>query len=437
MTLELSREQLEEASDRYHRQTLIQWWDQDRVASAKVLVIGAGALGNEILKLLSLIGVGRTLVFDLDDIEQSNLSRCVLFRDSDEGRRKAHVAAERMRELNPDIRAQGRDDNIITHTGLGAFHWADVVIAGVDNREARVFVNSACARVGKIWVDGAIEGFAGVVRVFDPATTACYECTMNAIDRKLLAERRSCAMLARDVVARGHVPTTAVAASVVGALQVQEAVKLLHDQPGLRGEGIHIQGMWSEFSRVRYQQRDDCPGHDSGGEVIALGCGVGDITAGELLQRAEDELGPGAVVDLSRDIVVELSCPECGASEPGGVALGALRERDARCPECGTHRIVDTTATLSRDGRCDLTRTMEDLGVPPFDLVFPRQELDSPHAWLFDGDAESALGAVAGPVAEIVRDNAPSSPSGLLQTGVESPPGDPTGLPVGATERLT
>src|SRR6185503_7125337 len=72
--------------DRYHRQTLIAWWDQARVAKTRILVIGAGALGNEILKLLALIGSGYTLVYDPDRIERSNLARAVLFRESDEGR---------------------------------------------------------------------------------------------------------------------------------------------------------------------------------------------------------------------------------------------------------------------------------------------------------------------------------------------------------------
>jgi molybdopterin/thiamine biosynthesis adenylyltransferase len=404
MTLRVSRDLLDTERDRYHRQSLIEWWDQSRLASAKLLVIGAGALGNEILKLLGLIGVGRTLIFDLDHIERSNLSRCVLFRDHDEGRPKAEVAAERMRELNPDILALGRSDNIITRAGLGLFHWADVVIAGVDNREARVFVNAACARTGRTWVDGAIEGLAGIARVFHPAETACYECTMNATDRKLLAQRRSCALLARDIAARGHVPTTAVAASIVAALQVQEALKLLHGQPTLWGEGIHVQGMWGDFSRVSYQRRDDCMGHDSAGAITPLGRGVADITLEELLARAEAELGQAGDADveieLSRDLVLELACPECGASEPGRAALGAIREADAACPRCGAHRIVDTLSSISRDGRVDLGQTLADLGVPPFDIVFPRRGFEAQRAWLLDGDAGEVLGALAAPPAQ-------------------------------------
>jgi adenylyltransferase/sulfurtransferase len=377
---------------RYHRQSLVRWWDQERVQQARLLVVGAGALGNEILKNLALMGAGKVLVYDMDKIEASNLSRGVLFRDGDQGAAKADVAARRMRELNPDVAVHARTENLVHRAGLGVFAWADVVICGVDNREARIFVNSACARTGKRWVDGAIEGFAGVVRVFDPREGPCYECTMNDTDRKLVAERRSCAMLAKDIALRGHVPTTAVAASVVGALQVQEAFKVLHDQPALLGEGLHVDGFWGEMSRVKYPRRDECPGHDFLGPVTPLGKKTSDVTLGELLDRAEAELGPGAVLDLSRDIIVSLDCPECGQSEPGRAPLGAVGERQAACPECRTHRIVQIASCIGRDGVVNLGQTPADMGIPPLDIMVARQGLETHRAWLFDGDAIGVLG---------------------------------------------
>lgn len=380
---------------RYHRQALMPWWDQARVADARILVIGAGALGNEILKLLALIGSGFTLIYDPDRIERSNLSRSVLFRQTDEGQPKAEVAARRMREMNPDVRAHAIVDNVLARAGLGVFAWADVVIGAVDNREARVFINSACARTGKMWVDGAIEALSGVVRVFAPDRGPCYECTMNATDRKLLAERRSCALLARDAVLRGHVPTSAVAASVIGAMQVQEAIKLVHGQPTLMGEGLHVDGLVSEISRVAYPRRADCPGHDALGEITRLGAGIAEVTLGALLERAEARLGAGAVLDLSRDVIVRLTCPQCGASAPGGAALGAVRESHAACPSCKAHRVVEIASSIGRDTGIDLAQTPAALGLPPLDVIVARQGLERQEAWLFDGDAAAVLGPLA------------------------------------------
>lgn len=385
----------ETREDRYHRQTLISWWDQQRVAETKILVIGAGALGNEILKLLALIGSGYTLVYDPDLIERSNLSRSILFRQADEGQAKATVAVRQMRDINPDVHAHALPFNILASAGLGVFHWADVVIGAVDNREARVFINSACARVGKRWVDGAIEGLSGIVRVFAPSTGSCYECTMNSTDRKLLAERRSCALLARDAVARGHVPTSAVAASIIGAMEVEEAIKVVHGQPTLTGEGLHLDGLWSEVSRVRYPRRDGCLGHEHLGPIVPLGLGIADVTLGALLERAEAALGAGAALDLSRDVIIALSCPACGATTPGRAVLGTVRESQAACPQCGTHRVVEIASSVSRDDGLDLRQTPADLGLPPFDIVVARQGLERQEAWLFDGDAAHVLGPLA------------------------------------------
>src|SRR3954466_3490505 len=79
-------------SDRYGRLRLIPWWRQELLAAARVLVVGAGALGNEVLKNLALLGVGTVYVIDIDTIEASNLSRSVLFRAEDGGLPKAKVA---------------------------------------------------------------------------------------------------------------------------------------------------------------------------------------------------------------------------------------------------------------------------------------------------------------------------------------------------------
>jgi len=193
-------------------------------------------------------------------------------------------------------------------------------------------------------------------------------------------------------VARGHVPTTAVAATIVGGLQAQEAIKLLHGQPALLGEGLHLEGLSGDVSRVAYPRREDCLGHDRLSEVRPLGLGVSDVSLASLLQRAEEALGKGAVLDLSRDIVHRLTCPECGGSQPGGVVLGAVSESQAPCPKCGTHRIVDIVSSVDREGDVNLDQTPAALGVPPYDIIVARRGLEAEQAWLFDGDAPSVLG---------------------------------------------
>src|SRR4051812_45338895 len=143
-TMPLKIDVASEQDDRFHRFRLIRWWDQQKLARAKVLVIGAGALGNEILKNLALLGIGNVLVVDLDNVENSNLSRSVLFRAKDNGTPKAAAAARAAREIYPDQRIHALSANAVYDLGMGAYRWADVVMGGLDNREARLSINRAC-----------------------------------------------------------------------------------------------------------------------------------------------------------------------------------------------------------------------------------------------------------------------------------------------------
>ena len=133
--------------DRFSRLRLIPWWDQEKIAETRVLVVGAGALGNEILKNLALLGFQKIVVVDLDRIEESNLSRTVLFRTENIGSYKAEVAAKSLRSVAPEIQVQPLVANVLYGCGLGLFAWSDVILAGLDNREARLWINRSAWKV--------------------------------------------------------------------------------------------------------------------------------------------------------------------------------------------------------------------------------------------------------------------------------------------------
>ena len=143
------------------------------VRDATILVVGAGALGNEVLKNLALMGIGNILIADFDTIEDSNLSRSVLFREGDRGRRKVDVAAQRVKELNRDVNVKTWHGNINFEMGLGVFRHVDAIIGCLDNREARLSINRFSWAVNRPWVDGAIQELMGIARVFWPGKGAC------------------------------------------------------------------------------------------------------------------------------------------------------------------------------------------------------------------------------------------------------------------------
>lgn len=384
---------------RYHRQSLISWWDQDLLTAAVVLVVGAGALGNELMKGLALLGVGTIVVVDLDVVENSNLSRCVLFREEDEGRPKVDAAADALHALNPDVRVVPIRGDVRTTIGLAAFERFDVVLGGLDNREARLHVNQACWKVGTPWIDGAIEGLMGVMRVFVPPGDACYECTLTARDYELLDKRRACSLLSRGEMLDGRTPTTVTSASVIAGMQVQEAVRLLHADRVVQfggGRGVVYNGLTHDSYVVEYRRNEDCLSHDDYLLDAATAVPL-ETTFGELLGMAAAELGGGAVLDLEREIVTAFTCAACGSSEYLYRSIERVVQGDALCDSCGAPRQPALVHVVSAADEAMLTRSPADLGLPSYEVVTGRHG-ERRHHFVCAGSPTDPLHAALGAV---------------------------------------
>lgn len=357
---------------RFARFEAIKWWKQDLLRQAKVLVIGAGALGNEVIKNLALLGVGRLVIADMDRIEKSNLCRSVLFRETDEGEYKAIAAARAAEELYPELRARGLKVNILAELGLGYFRWADVVVGALDNREARVFVNAACAQVGRAWIDGGIDVLNGIVRGFAPPKSACYECTMGQADWDLLAKRRSCALLARQAFAEGGAPTTPTTASIIGAVQAQEVVKRLHGLTSLSGKGYLFEGLNHNSYTVEYPVKPECPWHEEPAAVETCGDLGSDSTLRAVWRRGEEMLGGLDALDLSREIVAALKCPAGHAERACFKPVELVGAGEVPCPECGAECVPEFVHSIGA-GSAFLEKTVREMGLPAWDIVWARR----------------------------------------------------------------
>src|SRR6266849_736831 len=276
--------------DRYSRLSLIPWWDQQKIRGTRALVIGAGALGNEILKNLALLGFEKIVVVDFDKIEESNLSRSVLFRSEDVGQFKAHVAARGAAAISPLTEVRPLVANVVHDCGLGLIAWSDVILAGLDNREARLWINRSAWKMNKPWIDGAIEGINGVARVFVPGQPPCYECTLGETDWAILNKRMSCNLLALESDTEGKVATTPTISSIIAGLQVQEAVKLLHGLPVLAGKGFIFEGLNHTSYKVEYTENADCMSHHTFAELISLEETSAELTLAQLLARTRRQL---------------------------------------------------------------------------------------------------------------------------------------------------
>ena len=374
--------------DRYSRFRLIAWWDQDKLAAARVLVVGAGALGNEVLKNLAMLGVGHIYIVDFDEIEESNLTRSVLFRSRDRGRPKADVAADMLRDINPDISVWAVRGNIITDIGLGLFADADVVIGCLDNREARLWVNRSCWKVGTPWIDGGIQEISGVAKVFVPPDGACYECAMTENDYRLINLRYSCPLLKQEDLLAGKVPTAPTIASMIGGLQTQEALKLIHGMPVASGSAMIFNGIVNSFYTTRFQRKEDCLSHDVWPEPVDLSLSAVDHTAAELTAAVRERMaceGPLTVL-LERDLVVSIDCSACGTSRRVMKPRQLVSMSEVDCRECGELARPTLVHAVQQDTPLAEEKLI-DLGIPRYDIVRVASDSDE-GVFLLTGDRD-------------------------------------------------
>lgn len=251
--------------------TLLSWFKKEKVKDARVLVAGAGALGNEVVKNLALFGVGHIFVVDFDQIEISNLTRSVLFREEDAYSHafKADIVAKRAMEINPQIKVTPIVGNLFSEVGFGLYNSVDVVIGCLDSRIARYQLNRLCMRAGKTWIDGSIENMTGAVRVYAPGKS-CYECGLSREEFNNIMLRTGCADVVRTQGKAGRIATTPISASIVGAMQVQEAMKVIHQEEGqetpfktLEGKMLRYEGMTNTMNIYKFASwKSSCPAHE-------------------------------------------------------------------------------------------------------------------------------------------------------------------------------
>lgn len=257
--------------------TLLSWFKMERVKNSKVLVAGAGALGNEVVKNLALFGVGQIYVVDFDQIEVSNLTRSVLFRENDAYSHsyKSEIVAKRAMEINPQIKVTPIVGNLFSDVGFGLYKSVDVIIGCLDSRIARYQLNRLAMRAGKTWIDGSIENMTGVVRVYTPGIS-CYECSLSRAEFNNIMLRTGCADVVRMQGSAGRVATTPISASIVGAMQVQEAMKIIHmtdneDTPfkTLQGKMMRYEGLTNSVNIYRYASwKSTCPAHEVWDDIV-------------------------------------------------------------------------------------------------------------------------------------------------------------------------
>ncbi|KAB2343439.1 adenylyltransferase/sulfurtransferase MoeZ [Actinomadura rudentiformis] len=244
---ELTRDEV----NRYSRHLIIPdvgMAGQKRLKNAKVLCVGAGGLGSPALMYLAAAGVGTLGIIDFDVVDESNLQRQIIHRQSTLGKPKAESAAETVREINPLIDIRVHNTSLDRDNVMEIFAQYDLIVDGTDNFATRYMVNDAAVLLGKPYVWGSIYRFDGQASVFWAEHGPCYRC------------------LYPEPPPPGMVPSCAeggvlgVLCASIGSIQVNEAIKLITGiGDPLVGRLTVYDALEMSYRNVKVRKDPECP----------------------------------------------------------------------------------------------------------------------------------------------------------------------------------
>ncbi len=219
--------------DIYDRQKRIPGWDQNKISNATIMVVGAGATGNELIKNLVLTGIRKIILIDYDIIEKSNLNRCVLFNMecTIENKYKVDVVKEACENLNPEVEivALKQDLNDIDKN---LYKQSDVVCSCLDNIEARLQANNYAYYYGIPFIDSGIDEFFGSVQAVYSGVenAACLQCGITSADLNLMWKKFSCTgqeIKSENGESMGKMATIITTTAIIGGIQTQQVLKFV------------------------------------------------------------------------------------------------------------------------------------------------------------------------------------------------------------------
>ncbi|WP_292520535.1 HesA/MoeB/ThiF family protein [Methanoculleus sp.] len=229
--------------ERYRRQiALFGEKAQERLATARVLIVGAGGLGCPAALYLAAAGIGEIRLVDGDVVDRTNLNRQVLHADRDIGRAKVESAAGKLRTQNPEIRVTAVHAAVNDDNADALVNGADLIIDAADNFAVRYTLNRAALRSGVPLIHGAVRGFDGQATTIIPGQTACLECIFP---------------VAPPI--EGVTPVIGTTPGIIGLIQANEAIKYITGTGDLLTDRLLIwDGRAATMTTLAVERQEDC-----------------------------------------------------------------------------------------------------------------------------------------------------------------------------------
>jgi molybdopterin/thiamine biosynthesis adenylyltransferase len=218
----------------------------ERLARARVLVIGVGALGSPAAWHLAAAGVGTLLLVDPDRVELSNLPRQLLYDEACIGRLKVDCAAERLRARVSGPRVEVSATEVTADNAAALIATADFTIDATDGARVKFAINDAAVAVRRPFCHAGVLGFFGQLLTVHPGDGACLRCLFPvAPDDGEIATCRQAGVVAPI-------------AGIIGALQAAEAISVLLGEPRAGGL-LTYDGRTGRWRRVALRRNPRCP----------------------------------------------------------------------------------------------------------------------------------------------------------------------------------
>jgi len=230
---------------RYNRQINIREFGrkgQENLKKAHVVIAGVGGLGSSVSIYLAAAGIGHISLIDYDTVELSNLNRQILHWERDIGKSKVESAAEKLKQINPDIEIRGIEEEIKEENVLKLLKGADAIVDCMDNFRTRFILNDAALKLDIPFFHGACYEFEGRATTIIPKKTPCLRCIIP----KTPPEKK--------------VPIMGTTPGTIGTIQATEVIKFFAGiKPLLTSKLLIYDSRYLTYDLIKIERNPKCP----------------------------------------------------------------------------------------------------------------------------------------------------------------------------------
>jgi molybdopterin/thiamine biosynthesis adenylyltransferase len=308
-----------------------------KINHTRILVIGVGAGGNEVLKNLALMGFGNFTIVDFDSVESSNLSRTTLFTKEDIGKSKADVAADVLKKIslhaNPNITAINAK---IQEVGKQVFLDNDIVVCCVDTANTRAYISDWCVKLHKPFFEMGFERFIIQISFF-PNESKADSCLREIIGfGEFSGKRQSCSKLKMNDTNLQHIPTIQVAAAFAGVFVATEIILFLQGKSKLKNRMLQYSAEYHRCNIIDAPQSTKCFIHkDNELKIVESGLS-NEATVSELLFQTKNAVNEECLLRLEDEFILTMDCEGCGKEIQISKFKSEVYDRERWCEECLT-----------------------------------------------------------------------------------------------------